>query len=172
MKLLVKDISEGYSHYSESENPADAGLESEPEAEFNAPLKIEVDITREGNEYYVQGTVGTTIRVMCARCLGPADVAGEGEFEGIFGWRKTVKPFLEISLDSDLHKFGGPELDISPLIREAVLMSIPIAALCREDCAGLCPQCGADLNKGKCNCQPEETDPRWSELKKLFEDKK
>jgi len=172
MKLLVTDISEGCSHYTASEDPANVGLEPNEDAEFNHPLVIEVDITREGNEFYVRGTVTTTLRVPCARCLGPAEVAGEEEFEGLFGWRKTPKPFVEISLESDMHKFGGPELDISPLIREAVLMSVPIAALCREDCAGLCPRCGADLNKGKCTCQPESTDPRWSELKKLFEDKK
>jgi uncharacterized protein len=116
--------------------------------------------------------VGTTIRVTCARCLGPADITGEGEFEGLFKWRKTATPFLEISMESDMHKFGGPELDIGPLIREAVLMTIPIAALCCPDCAGLCPQCGADLNQGKCSCQPELTDPRWTGLKKLLEDKK
>lgn len=172
MKLLVKDISEGFSHYSECEDPAVVGLEPNEDAEFNHPLAIEVDVTREGSEFYVRGTVATLLRVPCARCLGPAEVAGEGEFEGLFGWRKTPKPFVEISLDSDMHKFSGPELDLSPLIREAVLMTIPIAALCREDCAGLCPKCGADLNKAKCNCQMESTDPRWSELKKLFEDKK
>jgi uncharacterized protein len=171
MKLLVKDISEGCSHFSESEEPAVVGLEAEPDAEFNAPLKIEVDITREGNEYYVRGTVATLIRVKCARCLGPAEVESVGEFEGIFGWRKTAQPFLDISLDSDMHKFGGPELDIGPLIREAVLMTIPIAALCCPDCAGLCPQCGADLNQGKCSCQPAEFDPRWSQLKNLLDDK-
>ena len=172
MKLLVKDVSEGFSHYSECEDPAVVGLEPNEDAEFNHPLAIELDVTRDGNEFYVRGTVVTTLRVPCARCLGPAEVAGEGEFEGLFGWRKTAKPFMEISLDSDMHKFGGLELDLRPLIREAVLMTIPIVALCREDCAGLCTRCGTDLNKGNCSCQPEVADPRWSELKKLLEDNK
>jgi uncharacterized protein len=54
-------------------------------------------------------------------------------------------------------------------VREAVLLDLPLAPLCRPDCAGLCPECGADLNAGDCGHRPNATDPRWTALDDLRE---
>jgi uncharacterized protein len=58
-------------------------------------------------------------------------------------------------------------IDITEAVRQYTLMAVPMKALCDEDCAGLCHSCGKNLNKGKCNCPPQEIDPRWSLLTKL-----
>ena len=58
-------------------------------------------------------------------------------------------------------------LDLAPLLREEAILAIPMDALCRPDCAGLCPECGKNLNEGPCDCQPEEIDPRLEALRKL-----
>jgi uncharacterized protein len=58
-------------------------------------------------------------------------------------------------------------LDLTEAIRQYIVTAMPMKSLCREDCAGLCPTCGKDLNQGKCGCKQEELDPRWAELLKL-----
>ena len=58
-------------------------------------------------------------------------------------------------------------LDLTEAVRQYVLMALPMKPLCREDCAGLCPQCGRNLNEGPCGCPVQDTDPRWSALRKL-----
>jgi uncharacterized protein len=64
----------------------------------------------------------------------------------------------------------GPLLDTRPLVIEQVELHVPMKWLCRDDCAGLCPECGADLNAGKCDCSPA-ADPRWAALAKLKEER-
>ena len=58
-------------------------------------------------------------------------------------------------------------LDLTEAVRQYALMVIPMKPLCREDCAGLCPGCGSNLNQGPCGCPPVEADPRWSVLSKM-----
>ena len=69
-------------------------------------------------------------------------------------------------LDEELYPIADDELDLGPLVRDAVVLELPMAPLCREDCAGLCPQCGADRNEGDCACVAP-TDPRWANLDAL-----
>jgi uncharacterized protein len=167
MKIHVKDAPEGYSEYTEDVLPSDVELCDEEGLAFPRPVHVTARLTREGNKFYVHGTVGTTVLMPCARCLGEAQTAVNGEFDGIFHWKQSHNTFVHISDEGDEHQFGGAVLDLSPLVREAVIMAIPIAPLCQPDCAGLCPHCGADLNKEKCTCDDNNIDPRWSALEKL-----
>jgi hypothetical protein len=64
-------------------------------------------------------------------------------------------------------EFKGDELDLSQLAREQILLNLPEQVLCREDCKGICPTCGKDLNEGDCKCGEDEIDPRWAALKDL-----
>ena len=73
--------------------------------------------------------------------------------------------------DVDFAPFEGDEIDLGELFREQILLAIPMTPLCREECKGLCPVCGADLNAGECSCERGEIDPRWSALADL-KDKK
>jgi uncharacterized protein len=58
-------------------------------------------------------------------------------------------------------------IDLTEAIRQYALLTVPMKALCKQDCAGLCPRCGQNLNQGKCDCPAEETDPRWARLNEL-----
>jgi uncharacterized protein len=69
-------------------------------------------------------------------------------------------------LDEDTYPLEGDQLDLRPLVRDALLLELPLAPLCRADCQGLCAQCGADLNAGPCDCAPSR-DPRWDVLDAL-----
>ncbi|HWC12232.1 MAG TPA: DUF177 domain-containing protein [Acidimicrobiales bacterium] len=91
----------------------------------------------------------------CRRCLGP--VAGDLSV----GFRELFSPSVE---EGDGYPFRGEQIDLGPLARETLLLELPLAPLCADDCQGLCPTCGADLNEGQCQCAPEDVDPRWAAL--------
>ena len=73
---------------------------------------------------------------------------------------------LEI-ITPDKKVFEGDVIDFRDAVQEQVIMAIPMQPLCREDCRGLCPGCGANLNLEKCRCRPDDVDPRLAILKKL-----
>jgi uncharacterized protein len=63
--------------------------------------------------------------------------------------------------------FDGSAIDVDEIVKEQILLAVPTRMLCREDCKGICPECGADRNTGECNCVTNDIDPRWAALKKL-----
>lgn len=84
---------------------------------------------------------------------GGADDRGQGEVAGSFE--------LE---DADEEVFNGKTIDLDPIVREQVLLALPMNAVCREDCKGLCAQCGQNLNEKQCGCETKVTDPRLAPL--------
>ena len=122
---------------------------------FDEPLTWEVDVTNTGSALLVEGTVTGVGTCACSRCL--EDVAHE--FDG------QVEGFFLLGADApegdDDDEFGADEFDIlpddhvidmEPLLQAALMVDAPDMPLCCEDCAGLCPQCGANLNEGDCGC--------------------
>jgi uncharacterized protein len=69
--------------------------------------------------------------------------------------------------DQESYRISGTDLDLEPMLRDAVTLDLPIHPLCKEDCKGLCARCGRDLNLGACDCTEDTTDPRWAELDAL-----
>ena len=63
--------------------------------------------------------------------------------------------------------FDGKGIDVDEVVKEQILLAVPTRMLCREDCKGICPECGTDLNKGECACKKDDIDPRWAALKNL-----
>jgi uncharacterized protein len=86
---------------------------------------------------------------------------------------RTLEPTArdeEIELkpgELDVGFFAGEGLEFNDSLRELILMEVPMKPVCRLDCRGLCPQCGANLNAGQCACPVEEADPRWAKLQAL-----
>jgi uncharacterized protein len=91
----------------------------------------------------------------CRRCLGPVHGQATAEFRELFEAE---------SREGESYPLKGDRIDLAPLAREALLLELPLAPLCRDDCRGLCPTCGADRNAGPCACPPDEPDPRWAVL--------
>ena len=120
--------------------------------------------------YYWSGWIKGTARVTCRRCLTDVDATVAEEVHVIF-----VEADDDIAEDPDTFRIppGVLEVDLRPAVREQWLLSAPEYALCREDCKGLCPRCGADLNAGPCACPPElEVDSRWSALRAVRDQSK
>ncbi len=107
-----------------------------------------------------RGTVRAPWRGSCRRCLAPV----EGQVEAVIDER-----FVHEERDDDdelAYRYQGDEVDLAPLVHDAVFLELPLAPLCRPDCQGLCPQCGADRNVAPCACRAP-SDPRWDTLDAL-----
>ena len=118
----------------------------------------------------VKGTANGALEIDCTRCLKAVATPFDIEFDVSFISPEHASSAKEIQLnqaDLGADVFGGEELDLNELVREQILLSLPEQTLCREDCEGLCQNCGADLNEGDCGCGDEDIDPRWAALKGL-----
>ena len=139
--------------------------------DFPSPMKVKGEITNTAG--YMRMTVSTSVPYVasCARCLAP--VLGDFTLD----LEKTVAPRnLLGDLDEDkLDEFAIIEdgfLDMDEQLREQLEMEFPMRFLCKEDCKGLCPKCGKNLNEGECDCDHTEIDPRLEPLRKLLEQMK
>jgi uncharacterized protein len=110
----------------------------------------------------VTGTVTAPWTGECRRCGGPV----VGRVTATV--RERYAPAGGTDRDEEAYPLDGDELDLEPLARDAVLLELPLAPLCADDCRGLCPRCGANRNTDPCNCPPEG-DPRWAALDALRE---
>lgn len=122
-----------------------------------SPFSWSISITNVGGALLVSGNVSGKVVTSCSRCLDDASFDIDGEVEGYF----LIEGEGEAPSDMEEDEFDvlseDNHLDIEPLLRAAIYVELPLIPLCREDCAGLCPQCGANLNEGKCSCVIEET---------------
>ncbi|HYX83324.1 MAG TPA: DUF177 domain-containing protein, partial [Gemmatimonadales bacterium] len=124
------------------------------------PLHVTGRLSTAGaGRYYWHGCVEGDVVMPCRRCLRDATGHVASDEHVIF-----VDADDEEADNPDVYPLDprADELDLRPALREQWLLSVPAFVLCREDCRGLCPTCGADLNAGDCGCPPEEArDPRW-----------
>jgi uncharacterized protein len=100
----------------------------------------------------------------CRRCLTP--VSGEIRAHVRELYRPRDRGDDD---DEETYPLSGEMLDLAPLVRDALILELPLAPLCSEQCRGICPTCGADLNLGGCGCAAEAADPRWGALDALRE---
>ena len=117
------------------------------------------DIVLEGDEVRVVGTVDARIQGACARCVKDVEYGVKAEFDEVF----SENP-------EEGYALGASDVVLDDMVMDAISMEMPIRVLCSEDCKGLCPKCGADLNEGDCGCEngPDETSPFYK-LKGMFE---
>lgn len=139
-------------------------------AGINSMVHGEVRLTRTEQSILVEGTLYTALRSTCSRCLSLFNCPLTLNIEEEYFPTTDVVSGASLTLPEEPGYFTIDEhhtLDLTEAVRQYALLAIPMKPLCREDCAGLCPSCGHNLNQGPCNCQPQEADPRWSELGKL-----
>lgn len=121
-----------------------------------------VALTRTPQGLYAHGQLCACTTCDCARCLDPFEQTVQSRVADLFHYPPENAPEGELAVSDDVH------LDLTPLVREDLLLSIPMHALCRPDCKGLCPECGQNWNEGPCNCRPEARDPRFAALTALL----
>jgi len=149
--IHIRKVSPDGSHFSGDEPAEVMGLEHDRFVRAAGELRYALFAVVVSGRLLVSGTAEVRIRARCSRC---------GEF---FSTIVREPSFLRAySLAG-----GVQEIDVTPDLREALVLRIPIYPLCREDCRGLCPRCGANLNREQCTCAPEEAESRWDVLDKL-----
>lgn len=142
----------------------DDAVWNEGDTRPSEPIRVTGRLSAAGpGRFYFHGRIEGEVVLPCRRCLVDASAHVEEESHLIF-----AEPDVEGADDPDVFPVDprARELDIRPALRELWLLSAPAYALCREDCQGLCPRCGADLNQGACECPPAG-DSRWEALRKL-----
>ncbi len=133
------------------------------EIDITRPVDFEGSATRLSKGVQVEGEFNAEILLVCSRCLEKFKLSIEGELSELF-----VLPQYQAQLPDDLDYYliEGEKIDLEPMIKEQIVLSVPFKALCSENCSGLCPLCGKNLNQGSCSCQKKELKVKSSALKK------
>ena len=135
---------------------------------FADPIFIDGVIKQTEKRFiFVQGKFKTKIEVCCSRCLQKMQTDLTGDFEGEFVPSGIA---MQGKMEEDFpgQFYSGDILDLTGLIHEGITFTLPMQFLCVEDCLGLCPYCGVNLNEKRCQCEEEQVDPRLEVLKKLL----
>jgi uncharacterized protein len=133
-----------------------------------ADVVVDADIEVVDGGVVVTGTVASTWTGECRRCLRPVTGPLEAQVREVFERAPQVRPGdLDAADEADTYPLTGDTLDLAPLARDALLLELPLAPLCRPDCAGLCPICGADLTDEPCDCTLPAANPLWAALDSL-----
>ena len=136
-----------------------------------APVSLAFDIVKDKAHFQLIGTVKTTLELPCSRCLEPFTVPVERRLRFAVSAARacnTGEAEREIEEDDLTTAFyENDEIDLGELMREQFYLSLPMKPLCGDDCRGLCPICGTNLNRGTCDCKREWEDPRLAVLKTL-----
>lgn len=140
-------------HFSESFSPIRLGSDV---FTFRSPLDVQLKVTNTGKSLLVKGKLEAECNVNCCRCLKEFPYQLSLEFEDEWVQEELVSQEQK----DTAFIFSKDEFDIDNRIIEHILVHLPMKFICSENCKGLCPKCGADLNKTKCGCEDEDIDPR------------
>ena len=136
-----------------------------------APVEASFHLERKGGGILARGTFQTTAVVHCSRCSEPVSVSVADQFEVLYMGTPSSLRGGEVELtaeEMDVEFLKDDRLDLSGLLRESVLLNLPIQPLCRAECRGLCPRCGVNLNDTSCQCRSQAVDPRLLPLQHLL----
>ena len=132
---------------------------------FACPVSVSLDYTLSDDGLFVWGRLKADLTAICARCLKELGYTVETEFSEVFK--------KEANEDDEEYPYDGENVVLDKMLEDKISLALPVRFLCSEDCKGLCPECGADLNEGDCGCanksETDETSP-FAGLKGLFDD--
>jgi uncharacterized protein len=121
-------------------------------------------------EIHVQGDLRVTVNAPCDRCLEPVSLPIASPFDLVYMPASEASDGGEDEIDEDAVEVGfyeGNGLPLNDVLREVILLALPMQLVCNEDCKGICPVCGQNRNQHECTCQATAVDHRWSKLKDL-----
>jgi uncharacterized protein len=157
-----------------SEFAASVGIDEE--YTVVAPVRLVMDVHKDGEAYRVTGRVETRLQLECGRCLESFEIPIDSPFElryvpeVVAGAEGEEREVTEDDLTTSFYK--EESIDLGELMHEQFVLALPMKPLCSDACKGLCVHCGTNLNKATCDCAPEWTDPRLAALKNLVKSQK
>jgi uncharacterized protein len=160
MRYRIKDIGEG--GIDVSVGVTQAWLASEcadvPVTLSQAGVCLEGRLEPAGQGYLLRGTLRGELKVPCARCLEPAPVAFDAPMAVSFVEKRETAPGDEDEAQDDVVVFEHGVIDLGGPIRDEILLAVPMSAVCRPDCKGICPSCGRNRNLTPCGCEEHGID--------------
>jgi uncharacterized protein len=145
--------------------------EEDPGLEFSqGAVRGTVSLAKHGHDILVRGHLEGRLGLACGRCLESFSAPLETDFDLLLvpaplGAAPEDEELSAAALDLDF--YSGETVDLEAIIREQIILMVPLKPLCRETCHGLCPLCGANLNRETCSCQDEKSDSPFAQLAKL-----
>lgn len=133
---------------------------------FQSPVQISGEVSNESGVLRLKGTIKTIYSTACARCLKPLDILLTAETDMI------LSDDPETEEEDDLFVLTGDSVDPADVLVPALILQVQMTYLCKEDCKGLCPHCGADRNVTDCDCNKKQIDPRFAALRALLDSDK
>ena len=161
MKIQVGGLSEGVHRFHFDVPAAEVGL-----GEQFSDVQTDVELDKTPNQVMLKAAIHTAAHFSCDRCTAPFASRLDSGYRMHYVWNEQDSGQYDVA-EVQVIPQGSTIIDISEDVRQTVLVAVPLKLLCREDCLGLCPHCGKDLNDGLCDCSAEEVDTRWEKLRAL-----
>jgi uncharacterized protein len=171
MLLDLSRIRSGIEHVARTYAP-DALARADDDYALAGPVQLDCAVRKDGPRFRLVGRVTGELELACSRCLEPYRVPVSTPFDLLFVPHCENAGEEEQEIEEDdlgTAYYRDETIDLGQLIREQFSLSLPMKPLCREDCRGLCPQCGANLNFSACGCDTRWSDPRLGGLRSLLE---
>ncbi|MDR7589738.1 MAG: DUF177 domain-containing protein [Armatimonadota bacterium] len=147
------------------DEPVPSGAEDLP---FVGPVRGDVELCAVAGRLRLSARFSTEAELVCGRCLR----SFRTELSAVVDewYDPDLGPTEEVPVEDGVlvMPLTDPEVDVTEVARQHLLLAAPLVPLCRPDCAGLCPVCGADRNTSPCGCAPRQADPRWQELQNVL----
>jgi len=133
---------------------------------------VQGSLSKVGREVFLKGTISTEMEMICSRCLEPLNYKVRSKISSRYvSDQETGRQNTDVELhasDIELEHYSDDRIDLTQAVYDQMMLSLPLARLCREDCRGICSQCGVNRNKKNCHCSDKSSiDPRLAVLKTL-----
>ncbi len=162
LTINISKLSEGTHHRTFEVEPGNVELDTR----FADRLQVEADLDKTGHQVHLRTAVRTRAHFACDRCLEDFDYPLSARYEIVY----VIEEGRTRGESGEDVQYLSPDtnvLDLGEDVRQYLILAIPQKLLCKDDCKGLCPKCGVNRNKVRCDCTTKESDPRWEGLKKV-----
>jgi uncharacterized protein len=172
MFLSVKEMEKRKIRFDESFQPGQIDFSGE-DLEQGSPLRAVGSaelLAHTGGEVRIQGQYTVEMTSQCDRCLGRATFPLDESFDLFYRPTLEIAREEEVAIDegeSEIGFYEGGGMELEDILRERVLLALPMQRICSEACRGICPVCGKNLNDSACACKPDSADDRWGALRNL-----
>jgi len=174
MFLSIKEMAVRKVRFDETFPPGEidfSGEDVRQSSPLHAAGAAELLANTEG-EVRIQGRLSVTLESECDRCLGRAEFPLDARFDLFYRPSRSLEAGDEVAIDEGEAEIGfyeGDGMELEDVLREQVMLLMPMQRVCSPECRGICPVCGKNRNETVCDCREEPVNDRWSQLRKLSE---
>jgi len=167
MRIQIAGLSEGIHDYHFETTSSDLALGDQ----FVGPVTVDTKLDKSGRQILLRGKVTAMSSVQCDRCTTPFTKNLSPSYQMYYVWDEPDAAAFDPS-EVQVIPAGLSTIALDEDVRQTILLALPLKILCREDCRGLCPRCGKNLNDGPCSCTEQDSEPRWDQLRSAMTGKR